>query len=51
MATWKRVAFSSDAGIGQKNASLTGGCGEAKSLCLKRKGKQRQQSCLIHNTL
>ena len=28
-ATWKRVAFSYVAGIGQKNASLTGRCGEA----------------------
>jgi len=51
MATWKWVAFSYVAGIGQKNASLTGGCGEAKSLYLKRKEKQRPQSCLIHNTL
>jgi len=29
MATWKWVAFSYVAGIGQKNASLTGRSGEA----------------------
>jgi hypothetical protein len=26
-----------------KNTPLTGGCGGAKSLCLNRRGKQRQQ--------